>query len=640
MTEAATDRFGGAPPQGSVEPAAAARHADLWRRLVRAAALNPWHVALVVVVSVLAAFSEFLTIALIQPVLMLFSGNGASDLELTRLQLWVVAALEVLGTGERIMAIICLIIVLQILRESLLFLSEFFAIRVRTRFELAMRKRTYRHCLAMHMAAYRSTEAGEIHTILNAYPRSSAGYVFSTLSMIPVSIMLAVYVAMMVQAEWRLFLIIAVVSLLILYGMKVAYALQGRYGRMMRDGLVRTSSKANELVQALPVIRAFAQERRAESDFVTVAEDFMKVNAKSSILNAAVGPLQRILSFTLVLVSILVFYSVSEVEETQLIATIVLFMFILARVNGPLTQLNLQRLGLAQLRPFVVDLLAFLDRDTESDAGAAAPPVTGIAFERVGFAYEDGTEVLRDIDLHIEKGEFVGLAGPSGAGKTTLANLLLRFELPTRGRIAADGQDIAAFRVGAWRGRIGMVPQKPYMFDASIMENIRFARPDASDTEVREAARLANANDFIEALPDGYATRAGEGGSMLSGGQAQRLALARALLIKPELLILDEATSAQDTESERRIKETLEQLRGQIAVVVIAHRLSTIVNADKIVVLDQGRVAESGRHRELIARGGLYARLVEIGRREDSVDVRSMASCDDVEVLSACPAPQ
>ena len=270
---------------------------------------------------------------------------------------------------------------------------------------------------------------------------------------------------------------------------------------------------------------------------------------------------------------------------------------------------------------------------TIADAADARPlpaPVRGqVAVERVSFRYQpDLPLALDDVSLTIAPGEVVALVGPSGAGKTTLANLLPRFWDVTAGRITLDGVDTRAVRLAELRRAIGIVPQEPALFSGTVLENIAYARPDASPAEVEAAARAAHAHEFIERLPQGYATLVGERGVKLSGGQRQRIAIARALLKDPRVLILDEATSSVDAESERLIEEALGRLLVGRSTLIIAHRLSTVRRADRLVVLDRGRVVEEGAHDELLAQGGLYARLYHRQFRDEEPAVARQAGTD------------
>ncbi len=232
-----------------------------------------------------------------------------------------------------------------------------------------------------------------------------------------------------------------------------------------------------------------------------------------------------------------------------------------------------------------------------------------VRFEQVDFSYDGKTQVLHGITFQAERGQVVALVGPSGAGKTTIANVIPRFFDIQGGRITIDGCDIRHVQLKSWRDQIGIVLQEPILFSTTLRENIAYGRLTATQEELEAVARAANACEFIEHLPQGYDTLVGERGVKLSGGQRQRIAIARALLRNPRLLILDEATSSLDNESEHLVQQALERLLKDRTTIVIAHRLSTVQNADKIVVIEKGRVIEEGKHEELLAREGAYHRL-------------------------------
>ena len=241
------------------------------------------------------------------------------------------------------------------------------------------------------------------------------------------------------------------------------------------------------------------------------------------------------------------------------------------------------------------------------------PKISGtVKFDHVSFGYKEGVNVLHDLTLEAKPGQVIAFVGPSGAGKSTIANLIPRFYDVTSGSIKIDNIDIRDVKIKSLREQIGVVPQETMLFSGSVKDNIRYGRLDATDEEIIEAAKAANAHNFIMNLSDGYETKIGERGITLSGGQRQRIAIARAILKNPRILILDEATSALDTESEEIVQEALDKLMIGRTSFVIAHRLSTIIHADKIIVLENGRVCESGTHQQLMQTGGLYSHLYNI----------------------------
>jgi len=308
------------------------------------------------------------------------------------------------------------------------------------------------------------------------------------------------------------------------------------------------------------------------------------------------------------------------------LAAFVFYASVVATATGALSEImgELQRAAGATERMF--ELLDTRPVITAPAQPAPLPePARGaVRFAAVDFAYpaQPDLPALRRFDVAIAPGETVALVGPSGAGKSSVFQLLMRFYDPTDGAVLLDGADLRDLDPVAFRARIGLVPQEPVIFSANAWANLRYGRPDATDEEVRAAADAAAASEFLDRLPDGFATFLGEKGVRLSGGQRQRIAIARAILRDPVLLLLDEATSSLDAESERLVQDALERLRRGRTSVIIAHRLATVLNADRIVVMDQGRVVASGTHQQLIEQDGLYARLAAL---QFDVDARLAA---------------
>lgn len=401
-------------------------------------------------------------------------------------------------------------------------------------------------------------------------------------------------------------------------------------GRRMRrvsentqEEMARLSNRLKETFEGVRHVKAYGMESYEAGRVRRSVDAIFGLIQRAVRVRSAAHPIMETLGGAAI-ASVILYGGFRVIEGDTSPGTFFSFITALLMAYQPLKNLanlnaNLQEGLAAAQRLFAIqDLQAAI-----VDAPDATPLTVregAIRFEAVGFAYHPGAAVLNDLTLDVVPGGKTALVGPSGAGKSTILNLIPRFFDPDTGRVLIDGQDISAVTLASLRGAIGLVSQETALFDDTVRANIAYGRPDATDAEVAEAARLASADDFIAALPDGYETEVGSHGAKLSGGQRQRLVIARAILKNAPILLLDEATSALDSESELRVQAALNNLMRDRTTVVIAHRLSTVLNADIIHVIEAGRILESGRHSELLERGGAYARLYALQFASDTAE--------------------
>ncbi|UUX97847.1 ABC transporter transmembrane domain-containing protein [Aquabacterium sp. J223] len=483
-----------------------------------------------------------------------------------------------------------------------------------------LRSAVYAHVLRMSPAFFETTRTGEVLSRLTADTTLVQTVVGSSLSLgLRNALMGGGALVMLVATNpWVmaqvLAILVVVVAPALVFGRRVR-----KLSRASQDRVADASAIAAEVLNAIPVVQSYVQEGREAARFRAAAEDAFRTAQRRTRVRAVLVAFIISATFGALLWGLYLGTQAvlrGEISAGHLGQTVVYVALFVGSVAA-LSEVWSEVLRAAGAMERLMELLA-----SSSPVAAPADPLplpavhggSSVVLDRVTFCYPSrpGQPALQDVSLEVRPGETVALVGPSGAGKSTVFQLLLRFYDAQAGRVLLDGVPVDRLAPDTLRERIGLVPQDSVIFSASALDNIRYGRPDATDAEVQAAAVAAHADGFVAALPEGWASHLGERGVRLSGGQRQRLAIARAMLKNPPLLLLDEATSALDAESERHVQAALEQAMQGRTTLVIAHRLATVQRADRIVVMDGGCIVDQGTHAELLARGGLYARLASL----------------------------
>lgn len=483
-----------------------------------------------------------------------------------------------------------------------------------------LRNAVYAHVLEQSPEFFESTQTGEVLSRLTTDTTLVQTVVGSSFSLGLRNLVMGIgALAMLVITHPYVMTLVLLVVLLVVLPAMVFGRRVRKLSRASQDRVADSSAIAAEVLNAIPVVQSHVAERREAQRFEQATENAFRTGIRRTRARAA------LVAFVIIANAALMLWGLYQGVEGVVRGTLTagqlgqaaLYVGIFGGAVAILGEVYGDLLRAAGATERLMELLASKSPVASPAAPLEAPaPGAGsaVVFDAVRFHYPSrpATPALADFSLSVRPGETVALVGPSGAGKTTVFQLLLRFYDPQEGRVLVDGAPIRELRLQDLRSRIALVPQEPVIFSASARENIRYGRPEAGDEEVAAAARGAFAHDFIAALPQGYDTFLGERGVRLSGGQRQRIAIARAMLKNPPLLLLDEATSALDAESERMVQAALESAMQGRTTLVIAHRLATVQKADRIVVLDHGRIVESGSHEALLAAGGIYARLAAL----------------------------
>lgn len=467
---------------------------------------------------------------------------------------------------------------------------------------------------SLDMEYFSTTKVGELMTKVLNDPANVNTFILEFFEFLKYVFTAISYLVIAIRIDWKLTLGMFIVAPILMTTVKKYSKKLKKSGKERQEATGTLNSKLQETLSGIRVIRAFATEKQEIRNFKKISLELKKVVMKTVGYNAKSNSVSEALNY--VMMAILLLFGGYRILRGRVFTTGD-FLTIMSAIGSMYTPVrrsaNIYN-SLSTNIPSIGRIFEILDVVPEI---ADAPDCikfeefkSDITFENADFSYKDSDEkVLKNINLIAKKGETVALVGNSGGGKSTLVNLIPRFFDVTGGKITIDGIDVKNYKIKSLRKKIGIVPQETFLFGGTILENIRYANQNASVEEVIEAAKMANAHEFIEKLEQGYETEIGERGIKLSGGQKQRISIARAILENPQILILDEATSALDNESEHLVQDALEKLMKGKTTFVIAHRLSTIINSDKIVVIQQGEIRETGTHEELLDKDGIYKSL-------------------------------
>lgn len=537
-------------------------------------------------------------------------------------------ALFAADTPEGALAKMCIALLVVFLVKSVFgYLQSLLMITVEQRVIRDLRDRLFGHLCRLSLSFFHGKRTGLlISRVTNDVTLVKGALVASFANLFREGLLALLYLGIAVWISWKLSLITFVVLPPILFLIvRVGQRLRKRSARI-QEKMADITATLQESISGARVVRAFGMEEYEERRFFKHTLEYFRTFVRMETLGALAGPLTEYLGVMGVVV--VVWYGGRQVLLDGSVSPDWFLIFLAATLSTmqPLKRLsqanNELQIGLAA----ATRVFSLLDTMPSVVSSPDAPVVEGfrdrIEYRGVRFRYDTGDEVLRGIDITVRRGEIVAVVGPSGAGKSTLLDLLARFYDPTAGAVTIDGQDLRGLEIKSLRRLMGIVTQETILFNDTVRNNIAYGLEGARDDDVVAAARTANAHDFITGLPSQYDTPVGERGTRLSGGERQRIAIARAILKNPPILILDEATSSLDTESERLVQEAIEHLLKGRTVLVIAHRLSTVRNADRIIVMEKGVIAEQGTHDELMNLGGTYRHLYDIQFSDGPYDPR------------------
>ena len=599
-----------------------------WKVLKRFAAPYKKYLGGSIILNLLSAIFNIFSFALLIPILnilfkidqnvysfMPWDGVPSKEQIMNNFYYGVSTMIDKWGGSTALLLLGLIFALMTVLKTSCYFASSAVMVPLRTGIVRDIRVMVYNKLLSLPMGYYSRQKKGDIIARMSGDVNEIETSIVSSLDMlIKNPILIVCYFSALIYLSWELTLFTVTVVPVMAWGMSAIGKKLKRQSLEAQDKWSETMAQLDETLGGLRIIKAFIAEDKMKERFANTANSYRKAYSKVAIRQASAHPVSELLGSVMIMVVLWFGGTLILSDKAPIDASAFIFyMTILYSVLAPLKEFsrasyNIPK-GLASMERVDKIMNAVNDITEIENPKEINGFNESIRFNHVGFSYEEGKEILHDIELEIPKGKTVALVGQSGSGKSTLADLIPRYYDVCAGSITLDGTDVREVKVKDLRSLIGNVNQEAILFNDTIFNNIAFGVENATMEQVIEAAKIANAHDFIMEKEEGYMTNIGDRGGKLSGGQRQRISIARAILKNPPILILDEATSALDTESEKIVQEALDRLTSTRTTVVIAHRLSTIKNADLICVMHEGKIVERGKHEELIALDGYYKKL-------------------------------
>jgi subfamily B ATP-binding cassette protein MsbA len=597
-----------------------------YKFILKFARRQPVWILITIILGWTGALFNGVSTTLIVPLLLGFLGQELKFEQAPTFLRYTLSLFDNLPANYRLLYMMGIILLGILLKNGAIYASTVASAYVSKQLVRDIRLSAIKLLLDVDLDFYSKTKIGDVINSIGQEVSRAAGAIRLGIQMVVHSITILVFIAILISISWQLTLAAPLILIWVPIISQFVINRAQRYGEYLSQTSRAFSGKFIEILNGIRLVKSTSSEAREYDIIVQRILDREEAELKSEMNYALTAPINEITAVSALLAMIAIGRVLFANQIDSLSAVLLTYLFVLNRMMVVVGQLNSTRSRFANAVPGAVLVSEFLRLDDKPIMQNGDIPYQGIQkeirFEGVSFSYPSSSELVLDkINLTIPRGTTLALVGGSGAGKSTLADLVPRFYDPTAGRITIDGIDLRDYDFTTLRKSMGIVSQETFLFNDSVRNNISYPRPDASEAEVIQAAKLANAYDFIMQLPQGFDTEIGDRGVMLSGGQRQRIAIARALLSHPDILVLDEATSALDTVSEHLVQQAIERLSSDRTSIVIAHRLSTVQKADQIVVLEKGKIIEIGTHIELLKKGGRYTHLYSLQFSKDSQEL-------------------